>query len=81
LIYQGKELSAEQKTALERLLGRPVREDETISIRAISLTSAPDWLRQSWDSADRQQLDRLSMEEIDAEIAAARKAQRDRRQQ
>ncbi len=33
----------------------------------------PDWLRVSWGSSKAVGLDRLSMEEIDAEIAAARR--------
>jgi plasmid stability protein len=33
---------------------------------------APDWLRVSWGSSKAFGLDQLSMEEIDAEIAAAR---------
>jgi hypothetical protein len=74
MIYQSKDLSAEQKTALESLLARPVGENETISIRAISLASAPEWLRRSWESAERLGANRLSLDEIDAEIAAARKA-------
>jgi plasmid stability protein len=40
---------------------------------------APDWLRRSWDSATQAGLNRLSMDEIDAEIAAARKARRESR--
>jgi len=50
-------------------------------VRAVTPSSAPEWLRKSWESAARLGLDRLSMEEIDAEIAAARKAGRNRRQQ
>jgi plasmid stability protein len=38
---------------------------------------APEWLRKSWASAREAGLDRLSMDEIDAEIAAARKARRE----
>lgn len=38
---------------------------------------APEWLQQSWASSEEAGLDRLSMEKIDAEIAAARKARRD----
>ena len=38
---------------------------------------APDWLRKSWESAQKTGVNRLSMDEIDAEIAAARKARRD----
>ena len=78
MIYQGKDLSADQKTALESLLGRPMREHEIISVRAIALDSAPEWLRKSWESAERTGLDRLSEEEIDAEIKAARKTRGDR---
>lgn len=40
---------------------------------------APDWLRRSWESATQEGLNRLSMDEIDAEIAAARKARRESR--
>ncbi|HXM45137.1 MAG TPA: hypothetical protein VN924_28120 [Bryobacteraceae bacterium] len=40
---------------------------------------APDWLRRSWESATQAGLNRLSMDEIDAEIAAARKARRESR--
>jgi len=40
---------------------------------------APEWLRQSWESSKQASLDRLSMDEIDAQIAAARKARREPR--
>jgi hypothetical protein len=40
---------------------------------------APEWLRRSWDSSVRAGLDQLSMDEIDAEIATARKARRENR--
>jgi prevent-host-death family protein len=36
----------------------------------------PDWLEKSWDSAKRHGLDKLTTKEIDAEIAAARRARR-----
>ena len=38
---------------------------------------APDWLRRSWESATQAGLNRLSMDEIDAEIAAAPRARRE----
>jgi len=41
--------------------------------------AAPEWIQASWESARRLGLDRLSPEEIDEEIAAARKARRDPR--
>ncbi len=66
--------------AIESLLGRAIAESEAISIRTVASDSAPDWLQESWESAKRLGLDRLSMEDIDAEIVAARKARRDRRQ-
>ncbi|HTC33470.1 MAG TPA: hypothetical protein VK724_08865 [Bryobacteraceae bacterium] len=42
---------------------------------------APEWLQKSWESAKQAGLDRLSMEEIDAEIAAARKGRSESRLQ
>ena len=39
----------------------------------------PDWLEKSWESAKRSRLDKLSMEEIDAEIAASRRGRRGRK--
>jgi hypothetical protein len=41
----------------------------------------PEWLQNSWESSKHAGLDRLSMDEIDAEIAAARKARRESRLQ
>jgi hypothetical protein len=80
MIHKAKDLSPNQKIAIESLLGRSVAEDEAISIRTLASASAPEWLQQSWESAKRQGLDRLSTEEIDAEIDAARKARRDLQQ-
>jgi hypothetical protein len=42
---------------------------------------APEWLRKSWQSAQDVGLDSLSVEEIDAEIDAARQARRAARPQ
>jgi hypothetical protein len=78
MIHKAKDLSPDQKMAIESLLGRSVAEDEAISIRAIASASAPGWLQESWESAKRLGVDRLSLEEIDAEIDAARKARRNR---
>ena len=41
----------------------------------------PDWLRESWDSARQAGVNQLSMDEIDAEIAAARRARHESRPQ
>jgi hypothetical protein len=80
MIHKAKDLSPDQKIAIESLLGRSVAEDEAISIRAMASASAPPWLQESWESAKRLGLDQLSTEEIDAEIDAARKARRNRQQ-
>jgi hypothetical protein len=80
MVHKAKDLSPEQRMAIEGLLGRPVAEGEVISVRAWSSVSAPAWLQESWESAKRLGLDELSAEEIDAEIDAARKARRDRQQ-
>jgi len=80
MIHKAKDLSPEQKMAIESLLGRSIAEDEAISIRALASASAPEWLQQSWESAKRLGVDQLSMEEIDAEIDTARKARRNRQQ-
>lgn len=45
-----------------------------------TLAPPPDWLQKSWDSAKREGLDKLTMEEIDAEIAAASRERRERQQ-
>ena len=74
MIHSAKDLSPDQKTVLESLLGRAIAENEAVSVRASESPSAPDWLRKSWESAEQQGVSNLSPEEIDAEIAAARAA-------
>jgi hypothetical protein len=80
MIRNAKDLSPDQKLAIESPLGRSVAEDETISVRTIASGSAPEWLQDSWESAKWRGLDLLSLEDIDAEISAARTARRSRRQ-
>ena len=89
MIHKAKDLSQEQKNAIESLLGRAIGENEAISVRTVPMdecsesantdsASAPGWLQNSWENAKLLGLDRLSMEEIDAEIRAARRARRNR---
>jgi hypothetical protein len=80
MIRSAKDLSPDQKSVLEGLLGRPISDSDQITIDTVSPATAPDWLQRSWDSAKQLGLDQLSMEDIDAEIAAARKARRERSQ-
>ncbi|MGB9028992.1 MAG: hypothetical protein WCC27_02645 [Acidobacteriaceae bacterium] len=76
MIHKAKDLSPDQRVVIENLLGRAVAEDDAISIPVVTPASAPDWLEESWTSAERLGLDRLSMAEIDSEIAAARESRR-----
>ncbi len=46
----------------------------------LSTVTLPDWLEESWESAKQQGLDHLTMDEIDAEIAAARRQRREGQQ-
>jgi hypothetical protein len=80
MIHKAKDLSPDQKTLLEGLLGRAVSENEAISIRTMSADSSPEWLQASWESAKRLGVDQLSSDEIDAEIEAARQERRSNRQ-
>jgi prevent-host-death family protein len=41
-----------------------------------SVASAPDWLRKAWAGAKQRGLDKLTTDEIDAEIAAHRSEKR-----
>jgi len=75
---KAKDLSPDQRLAIESLLGRSIAENEEIIIRTTTSPSTPEWLQASWKSAEDQGLDHLSVEEIDAEIAAARNARRER---
>jgi plasmid stability protein len=54
---------------------------EQYALQVLEQDLAPEWLRQSWASAKEAGLVQLSMDEIDAEIAAARKARREAKPQ
>lgn len=78
MTVRAKDLTPDQRLALESLLGRAIGEYEVISIQTSTTPPAPDWLKKSWESAREHDVDQLSAEEIDAEIAAARKSRRGR---
>jgi len=78
MIHKAKDLSPDQRLVIESLLGRAIGENEEIIINTADLPLAPEGLKRSWNSAQEQGLDRLSTEEIDAEIVAVRKARRER---
>jgi plasmid stability protein len=50
---------------------------EQYALQVLEKDLAPEWLRESWASAKESGLARLSMDEIDTEIAAARKSRRE----
>jgi hypothetical protein len=79
MICRAESLSDEQKVVVEGLLGREVRVGDAISVRLMTQTAAPEWMEESWKSAEELGLDRMTMDEIDAEIAAARAERRARR--
>jgi plasmid stability protein len=70
------ELPDEQKAALLAKARAHGLSAEEYARQVLQYDLAPEWLQKSWDSARDEGLDQLSMEEIDAEIAAARKARR-----
>jgi plasmid stability protein len=50
---------------------------EQYALEVLEHDLAPEWLRKSWATAKEAGLDQLSMDEIDAEIAAARESRRE----
>src|SRR5213593_1874864 len=44
-----------------------------------AIAPPPDWLKAAWEDAKRKGVDKLTMREIDAEIAAVRREQKERR--
>ena len=71
MIHSVKDLSREQKLAIESLLGRPISEGEQVSVRTVP--ASPEWLVSIQQDSREKGTDNLTMEEIDAEIAAARR--------
>jgi hypothetical protein len=54
---------------------------EQYVLQVLEQDLAPEWLRQSWADAKETSSDRLSTDEIDAEIAAVRRARREAKSQ
>lgn len=74
-------LTDEQTAALTAIARAKGLSPEEYARQVLEHDLAPDWLQRSWESAKQSGLDQLSMEEIDAEIAAARKERRNARLQ
>ncbi len=72
-------LTDEQTAALTAVARAKGPSLEEYARQVLEHELAPDWLRKSWKSARQAGLEQLSMEEIEAEIAAARKQRRQSR--
>jgi hypothetical protein len=71
MIHSVKNLSPDQKLAIESLLGRPIADGEQVSVRTVP--ASPEWLMSIQQDSRKKGTDKLTMEEIDAEISAARR--------
>ena len=68
------ELPEEHKAALAAKARAIGLSAEQYARQVLEQDLAPEWLQKSWKTAKEAGLDQLSMEEIDTEIRAARKA-------
>jgi len=71
MICNAKDLSPDQKLAIESLLGRVISQDECVSVR--TMPPAPEWLEKAWKGAKERGLDRLTPDDIQAEIDSYRR--------
>ncbi len=70
-------LPAEQTAALAAKAKARGLSAEQYARQVLEHDLAPGWLQDSWTSSKERGLDQLSADDIDGEIAAARKARRD----
>lgn len=71
------DLPEEQAAALAAKAKARGLSPEQYARQVVQQDLAPEWLQDSWKSAQESGVDQLSMEEIDEEIAAARKERRE----
>ena len=71
------ELLEEQKAALAAKARAQGLSAEQYARQVLEHHLVPEWLEKSWRTARESGLDKLSAEQIDAEIAAARRARRE----
>ena len=76
MIHSAKDLSPDQRQAIEGLLGRPILDGEQVSVQTVP--PSPEWLTEIQRDARAKGTDKLSMEQIDEEIASTRRARRSR---
>jgi hypothetical protein len=75
MIHSVKDLSPDQKLVIESLMGRSISEGEQVSVRTVP--ASPEWLTSIQQDSKNKGTDKLTMEEIDAEIGVMRR-ERDR---
>lgn len=71
------DLPDKQKAALVAKARAQGLSPEEYARQVLQHDLAPEWLQKSWETSIQAGLDQLSLEEIDAEIAAARKQRRE----
>jgi hypothetical protein len=76
MIHSVKDLSPDQKLALEGLLGHPILDGEKVSVQTVP--ASPEWLSAIQQDAREKGADKLTTEQIDEEIASNRRARRSR---
>ena len=76
MIHSVKDLSPDQKQAIESLLGRPILDGEQVSVQTVPASA--EWLRAIQQDAREKGTDKLTMEQIDEEIALTRRNRRSR---
>jgi plasmid stability protein len=75
------ELPEEHKAALAAKARMQGLSTEQYVRQMLAQHLVPEWLQKSWDTSKEAGLDQLSVEEIEAEISAARKARHESRSQ
>lgn len=75
------QLPDEQKAALAAKAQASGLSTEEYARKVLEHALVPEWLQKSWETSKDAGIDQLSMEEIDAEILAARKARHESRLQ
>jgi len=75
------ELPDEQTAALAAKAHAQGLSSEEYARQVLQQDLVPEWLQKSWQTARQAGVSEISMGEIDAEIAAARKARRESRLQ
>ena len=75
------ELPEEQRAALAAKAQARGLSTEQYALKVLERDLVPEWLQKSWETSKETGFDQLSIDDIDAEISAARKARHESRLQ